>query len=154
MLHKCSYLLLESTNNEEFNHQIFKVGEKQDRIWNPPPAGAVRVDVDASVLNQQLAACGGLIRNYKGEWIVGFHRDLGACSITEVELLAIKTGLHLAVSRGHSRIVVYSDSLDAMNLLMRECTTSHPLHQLVESTRELIYSSGLVELKSARREVI
>ena len=91
---------MESTSNENLIHQVFKVHEEQDQTWLPPPKGVVRVDVDGSVFNHLEAACGGVIRNYKGEWIVGFHRDLGACSVTEAELLAIKTGFELAVSRG------------------------------------------------------
>ena len=71
---------MESTNNVDLNQNIFKLNDEQDKTWIPPPAGAVRVDVDASVLNRQQAACGGVLRNCKGEWIVGFHGDLGAPS--------------------------------------------------------------------------
>ena len=38
---------------------------------------------------------------------IHFHRDLGACSVIEAELLAIKAGIELALRRGCPNIMVY-----------------------------------------------
>jgi ribonuclease HI len=56
------------------------------------------------------AVCGGVVRTTNGEFVIGFSRNLGNCSITIVEHWAIYQGLQLAKSRGYPRIWTESDS--------------------------------------------
>ncbi|KAL4294045.1 hypothetical protein AHAS_Ahas18G0188800 [Arachis hypogaea] len=55
--------------------------------WIPPEEYWLRLNVDGLIFQaSNFASCGGLIRNSKGNFIVGFMLNLGRCSITLVEL--------------------------------------------------------------------
>lgn len=46
--------------------------------WNSPAEGWVKCNVDGSSRNNDIsAACGGIIRDINGRWLVGFSFDLG-----------------------------------------------------------------------------
>ncbi|KAH1079972.1 hypothetical protein J1N35_019733 [Gossypium stocksii] len=47
----------------------------------------VYLNIDGAVqLDSGLVATGGLVRDKEGNWIVGFHRFLGNCSVFDAEL--------------------------------------------------------------------
>lgn len=74
-------------------NRVFSPYQAASRKWFPPREGVLRVDVDASVLGDNEAACGGVIRHAQGTWIMGFKRKLGAYPIVIAELLAIQEGI-------------------------------------------------------------
>ncbi|KAE8661432.1 hypothetical protein F3Y22_tig00113725pilonHSYRG00267 [Hibiscus syriacus] len=43
-----------------------------------------------------VTACGGVIRDEKGEWIMGFHKAIEICSILEAELWGVLEGMKIA----------------------------------------------------------
>lgn len=50
--------------------------------WMPPPAEFYKLNTDGAVQEgTNEAAVGGLIRDYKGDWSIGFCRNIGACSV-------------------------------------------------------------------------
>ncbi|XP_028773893.1 uncharacterized protein LOC114730947 [Neltuma alba] len=119
--YRVQHLLMEQIVGDQLKHQIFQFAGNQEISWTPPPQGAIRIDVDGSVWNDQHAACGGLTRNSDGDWVVGFQKNIGTCSVTEAELVAIRTGLEVGKLYNHPMVVLYSDSMDALNLIAREC---------------------------------
>lgn len=46
--------------------------------------------------NPGIAGAGGSLRDYRGQWIVGFAARLGICSNVAAELHALRMGLSLA----------------------------------------------------------
>ncbi|XP_028771174.1 uncharacterized protein LOC114728430 [Neltuma alba] len=145
---------MEQIVGDQLKHQIFQFAGNQEISWTPPPQGAIRIDVDGSVWNDQHAACGGLIRNSDGDWVVGFQKNIGTCSVTEAELVAIRTGLEVGKLYNHPMVVLYSDSMDALNLIARECVADHPLRTIITDIRELIFAREEIELHHASRDTI
>lgn len=55
--------------------------------WLSPSNGWVALNTDEAVKNDLgLAGCGGLIRDQNGDWVCGFSKFMGSCSIYTVEL--------------------------------------------------------------------
>ena len=42
-----------------------------------------------------MAACGGVVRNEAGEWVVGFKKKLGLYPVAIAEVVAIKVELEV-----------------------------------------------------------
>ncbi|XP_019239093.1 PREDICTED: uncharacterized protein LOC109219128 [Nicotiana attenuata] len=66
---------------------------------------------------------GGLFRDNKGKWVLGFQGSLSGLSPLHAELRALKTGLHLAMEQGSTYLEVESDSMDVINCLENGNTT-------------------------------
>ncbi|KAJ7947425.1 Ribonuclease H protein [Quillaja saponaria] len=65
--------------------------------WSKPETGYIKVNFDGVVLTSQLrAGCGGVFRNKNGDWLLGFHMNLGCCSSKVAELEGIRAGLLIA----------------------------------------------------------
>ncbi|KAK2360500.1 Polynucleotidyl transferase, ribonuclease H superfamily protein [Trifolium repens] len=79
--------------------------------WLPPPSGWVVLNSDgATRTNDKTAGCGGVLRDDRGMWLVGFAKALGDTTAYMAELWGIYEGLKLAKHRGTTRIEVRTDS--------------------------------------------
>ncbi|KAK9031798.1 hypothetical protein V6N11_056086 [Hibiscus sabdariffa] len=82
--------------------------------WSRPPPGWIKGNVDASVDTANgLAAIGGVIRDEHGDWIVGFTRHVGRCSVLLAELWA----LHDMLARAQRTCNLLDDKLAAWGRL-------------------------------------
>ncbi|XP_028791878.1 uncharacterized protein LOC114747703 [Neltuma alba] len=95
----------------------------------------IKLEVDGSVLRNGHSGCGGVIRDYLNNWICGFCAKLTNVSPTIAELMGILHSLNLVWSRGHQKILIYSDSMEAINLATRGCEDSYPFKDLVDYVR-------------------
>ncbi|MBA0780342.1 hypothetical protein Gotri_004454 [Gossypium trilobum] len=77
--------------------------------------GSVKID-------EGFAATGGCVRDHKGEWIIGFARYLGNCSVLEVEFLGILDGLNLTADRCFQKFLIQTDSIEAIEAIMEDDT--------------------------------
>ncbi|XP_028757805.1 uncharacterized protein LOC114716910 [Neltuma alba] len=143
---------MEYTDQGKFKHQIFQLNQQELR-WSPPPTGVFRLDTDGSV-NLQQAACGGTIRDENGNWITGFQKRLGRVPSTIAELIGITTGLQICKQQGFDKVLVYTDSLEAIHLLMIDSGGHHPFSTEITEGRRLIFSDWEIELRYAPRESI
>ena len=111
--------------------------------------------MNGSVKQQFQAACGGVIRDSQGQWIMGFCKSLGLQTIIEAELYAIMLGLRMAQKLGLQQIMLYSDSLDAINIIMRDCCyDDHPLRDIIGDIRDLLFQDWNVKLYYTPRDNI
>lgn len=55
----------------------------------------MRLNIDEASKNDLIFVCGGLLRGCTNEWLGGFTRYLGSCSVYIVELWCILEGLIL-----------------------------------------------------------
>ncbi|KAK8583323.1 hypothetical protein V6N13_022030 [Hibiscus sabdariffa] len=88
--------------------------------WQPPDLGWLKFNVDgARNTVDGSSACGGVLRDHHGTWIIGFTKYVGRCSVVEAELWGIASGMEVAWSLNCRRLVVESDSAEALAKVAR-----------------------------------
>ncbi|KAK8598510.1 hypothetical protein V6N13_094479 [Hibiscus sabdariffa] len=95
--------------------------------WNPPTDGWLKLNTDVarSPIDGR-ASCEGVLRDHEGNWIQGFTKFIGRCSVVETELWGIATGMELAWLFGCWNLIVESDSADALRMLQRRSPKNGP----------------------------
>lgn len=97
-----------------------EVEAKDFEFTNGDPSIRERIilNTDDSVQeDSRNAAVGGVLRDEKGEWIFGYNKYLGKCSIFDAELWGILDGLKISQKREPSKIVIQSNSLEAVQAI-------------------------------------
>ncbi|BFG34717.1 hypothetical protein CerSpe_209910 [Prunus speciosa] len=90
------------------------------QFWSPPENGVVKINVDASWNSEHhMAGIGVVLRNSSGVFIAGLACSADADSSIEAETLAILEGCNFAIQQGHTRVVIESDSKEAISCLNR-----------------------------------
>ncbi|KAL4335710.1 hypothetical protein GQ457_07G012060 [Hibiscus cannabinus] len=105
-------------------------------IWKRPAPGWIKVNVDAAVnVLDQRAVVGGVYRDSDGEWIYGFSRNIGRCSVVLAELWAILEALRRAWEKGYRFVVLESDCADAVQMILgnSEVFVGHSLVAVIQS---------------------
>ncbi|XP_028794039.1 uncharacterized protein LOC114749664 [Neltuma alba] len=97
---------------------------------------------------------GGLVRDIAVRWRIGFQRRLGFHPPTQAELMALLTGLQMCKQQGFSKIMVFTDSIEAIRLVETEGGANHFLHTEITEIREHIYSDWDISIKYARRSAL
>lgn len=65
--------------------------------WNPPPRGTFKLNIDVSFNNlHHYGGIGGVIRDERGNWKIGFRHKLVGLNPTHMELLSLTKGVELA----------------------------------------------------------
>ncbi|KAK8520058.1 hypothetical protein V6N12_004021 [Hibiscus sabdariffa] len=90
-------------------------------VWNPRASlgsGWTYLNVDGAVsVPSHESRIGGLIRSSAGDWIVGFAKAIGRSDVLQAELWAIFEGISLAWEYGFDRLLIHSDSKQAVELV-------------------------------------
>ncbi|XP_039008432.1 uncharacterized protein LOC120136477 [Hibiscus syriacus] len=69
--------------------------------WRKPPTAWFCLNTDASVSTSSgLGLIGGVIRDYTGNWMTGFHKCVGITNPLQAELWGVFTGLQIAWNYG------------------------------------------------------
>ncbi|XP_012461277.1 uncharacterized protein LOC105781288 [Gossypium raimondii] len=90
----------------------------QTVTWSRPPHGVLKINTDgAPIKSSAMASAGEVVRDDKGDWISGFSRSLGVATVLHSELWAILDGLNLAWDRGFRKIILESDSKEAIDII-------------------------------------
>ncbi|KAF7838057.1 putative ribonuclease H protein [Senna tora] len=97
-------------------------------------------------------ACGGVARDYLGNFLASFTKYLGDCSVLQAELYAIANGLEVAWSLGFRKVVIESDSLTAVNLLKTPVRSTHPCAAILFRIQTLSAQDWLVSCVHVLRE--
>jgi L1 cell adhesion molecule like protein len=98
------------------------------------------------------AACGGILRDSNGCFLVAFSARLKHVLVLEAELWGIFYGLKLAWERDFHNIKIYSDSLVAIKLLKDHCFLTHPHRTFVENIHQVHEHSNSIEWVHVLRE--
>jgi L1 cell adhesion molecule like protein len=91
------------------------------------------------------AACGGILRDSNGCFLVAFAAKLQNVLVLEAELWGIYHGHKLTWERGFRKIKVYSHSLIVIQLLKDGCPLTHPLRTLVENVHQINHNDDSIE---------
>ncbi|KAH1040165.1 hypothetical protein J1N35_041908 [Gossypium stocksii] len=78
----------------------------------------VSLKSDGSVRpNEGFATVGGFVSDHNDEWIIGYCKYLGNCSVFEAELWGILDGLKIILDRSFKRALIQTDSIEAVNVI-------------------------------------
>ncbi|KAL4319850.1 hypothetical protein GQ457_18G018210 [Hibiscus cannabinus] len=90
------------------------------RKWSCPTLGWIKLNVDGAMdLRDGSATIGGVIRDDQGNWIFGFLKSVGICSVLTTELWAILVGLRHVWRLGFRKIEVETDNVEVARILDR-----------------------------------
>lgn len=109
---------------------------------------------DGSVLQDGRSGCGGYILDHNGEWLGGFSCKLTMVPSVFAELLGLIHGLNWCWDRGHREVVIYSDSTEAINYILRGCELNHPYIDIVTEARKCYYRSWDIQLHHVTRDFV
>lgn len=121
--------------------------------WNPPRHDWIALNVDGS-LDQYKAKAGGggLLRTEQGQWVAGFMRNIGCCTIEEAEIWAVWDGLELTWNMGYKRVIVQVDSETVVNWIKGKKRVISQALNLIEKCKGLLSREWEVELRHIYRE--
>ncbi|XP_070057860.1 uncharacterized protein [Nicotiana tomentosiformis] len=86
--------------------------------WLKLTRNHIKLNIDGSFKEgTSLCGIGGLFRDNRGPWVLGFQGSLPCLSPLHAELMALKTGLRLAMEQGFTNLEVESDSTDVISCL-------------------------------------
>lgn len=89
--------------------------------WKKPYAGSYKLNCDGAYdSNNKIGGMGGFIRNSYGQWVLGFQKITNVISNTQSELLALETGLKIAVQFNLQPLEIETDSTEVIKLLQTE----------------------------------
>ncbi|XP_031120628.1 uncharacterized protein LOC116023758 [Ipomoea triloba] len=87
--------------------------------WSPPQLDYVKMNSDGARKSiSGLASAGGLFRDHRGRWIVGFTTNIGRTSSFRAELWGFREGLIVAIHRGFTHLIAESDSEALVNVIV------------------------------------
>ncbi|KAH0683486.1 hypothetical protein KY290_022104 [Solanum tuberosum] len=117
--------------------------------WIPLIQGYKLNTDGSSIGNPGKSGTGGIIRDTKGEWIVGFVGNLHLANNIRAELTALIQGLKLALSRGLMPLEINTDCKELMNIIIND----HPSYSnMLLDCRDLLRRLGSPQIHHSFRE--
>ena len=115
--------------------------------WSFPPAGVIKLNTDGSfVASSNRAGYGGVFRDEKGEWMLGYYGFIGNNYVLNAEMWSIHQGLKIAKERNWNNLLVETDSEATVQLIKSEKEEDHPLGVLMKDCRMILeYTNGSIQ---------
>ncbi|MBA0778418.1 hypothetical protein Gotri_006285 [Gossypium trilobum] len=98
-----------------------------------------------------LSAAGGVIRNNKGEWILGYNRFFGKCSAATVELWGLLDRLLIVQKQGYNEVIIRSDNLKNV-IYTSESKSGGSKNALIKRIQQVLASEESWSLTYVPRE--
>ncbi|WCJ44200.1 RNA-directed DNA polymerase (reverse transcriptase)-related family protein [Euphorbia peplus] len=140
------------------NRDMYKVSHKANRVdrligWSRPRPGWVKLNTDGAVKgNSFRSSAGGLIRDCNGNWIRGFSKKIGSCSVLKAELWGILEGLKMSWDMGLRKVQVEVDNQLCVDLIGRSYCTPNDVAALLMEIQEYIGRSWEINVCHIYRE--
>lgn len=89
--------------------------------WKKPGIGWTKLNFDGSCKGRSgVASIGGVVRNHKAEFLLGYAEPIGTANSTIAELMALRRGLELMVENGWNHHVwVEGDAKTLVDIMER-----------------------------------
>lgn len=111
--------------------------------WKFPGTGKLKLNTDGSSKgNPGPAGFGGVFREERGHWVIGFYGRLEDCSSLEAELWGLFKGLEMVKSQNMEALEIESDSATAINLIKGESPFQSPHKTLIQECQALLAATG------------
>lgn len=112
---------------------------------------AINVD-DSCQGNPGRGGFGGILRDHVGSYIFGFFGHSGHTKILHAELLGLLHGLQACWEEGFRRVIVYSDSLLAVQLVNDGVQAHHHYANEVHPIQDLLANDWYCSIRHTLRE--
>jgi hypothetical protein len=120
------------------NHTGAVVAQKVQQKWKPPDRGLAKLNVDGA-FTVDGAGIGMVLRDSESDIIFTACRRVEHCrDATEVELLAIRDGIRLAMQWSSLQVLVESDCAEAIALIKEGTPNSSVYAFVIMEIRELL----------------
>ncbi|XP_019150780.1 PREDICTED: uncharacterized protein LOC109147628 [Ipomoea nil] len=121
--------------------------------WTPPLAGIIKLNSDgAKKATSSMASAGGLLRDHKGTWLMGFTIKIGITNSFVAELWGLREGLRVAKHYGYANIAAESDSMAVIQVLQAEEGPLLVEDSLILDCKTLLHSFNMFTLSHVLRE--
>lgn len=148
-----SWILNTMKKNPNLQPNLKNKVEIEESGWQPPRRGFVKLNCDAAVRDAgRNAGCGGVLRDCFGRLIFAFSHKLETCNAIEAEMWSIYHGVSIAYGKGFDKILVESDSMEAIEMLKKKGGDNEMLQTLVKSIIEIGNDSLEVEWLKVNRK--
>ncbi|MBA0873333.1 hypothetical protein Goshw_000925, partial [Gossypium schwendimanii] len=104
------YILKDCTTAKAIWRQVIQSKSEKWLLMNTD--GAVQLQYGNAVAEE-------IVRDETGDWVFGYNRYLGKCSIFDAELWGILEGLKLIQRGGYDKMIIQSDSLEVVKAIQR-----------------------------------
>lgn len=118
--------------------------------WEPPPRGWYKLNTDgACCTKESRGGLGGVIRNHRREWVIGFACSYPINKPVLLQLYALKAGLQIAVQQNFHPLIINTDSIEILQMLKHD----NALYtNIIYECRCLMQQMGRVEVEHTFRE--
>jgi ribonuclease HI len=121
--------------------------------WSRPEEGTICLNVDGSLLGSvNTAGFGGIVQNNTGAFLGGFYWAACQAKILYAEIMAVLHGLDLCWNKGYRKVVCFSDSLLAVNLINKGVPPFNSFANEINRIRQLRSRSWNVVIEHTLRE--
>ncbi|KAK9190090.1 hypothetical protein WN943_018691 [Citrus x changshan-huyou] len=120
--------------------------------WTAPVWPWVKLNSDGAKKSSGIAGAGGLIRDFRGVWQVGYSANLGVCSVTSAELWGLFHGLSIAWQYGFRRVYMEVDSMCVMKLISNLNPPINEHFTLIQEIQALLRRDWLTKVEHIYRE--
>lgn len=88
--------------------------------WEKPEIGWTKLNFDGSSKGRGgKASIGGVIRNHKAEFLMGYAESIGRANSTIAELTALRRGLELVLENGWSHVWLEGDDKTLVEIIVK-----------------------------------
>ncbi|XP_019234668.1 PREDICTED: uncharacterized protein LOC109215104 [Nicotiana attenuata] len=92
--------------------------------WHPPPRNWYKVNFDGAFKNESLhGGISGIIRNNKGEWMLGYYEKCQIISPIHAELLALRQALQTIIREKFTPCELETDATEVIHFLEEDYPT-------------------------------
>ena len=106
--------------------------------WERPAAGWLKLNTDGSASETLgVAGGGGVVRDERGNWVIGSARNTGRASSFTAELWALRDGLSICFARNFLMVEVEMDAKAIVDMLTSSSNANLANSPLVYDCRQL-----------------
>ncbi|KAK4730263.1 hypothetical protein R3W88_023251 [Solanum pinnatisectum] len=101
-----------------FDSSIFLDQKYVNQVkWKPRVPGRFKLNTDGAVKeNPGPGGLGGVIRNHRGDWIIGFYQHRSPCQPNPGKVRALRQGVLMAIEYKLNSIDINTDSMELINM--------------------------------------
>lgn len=90
-------------------------------LWKKPNIGCTKLNFDGSCKGiSGKASIGGVVRNHKAEFLLGYAESIGQANSTIAELIALRRGLELVLENGWNDVWLEGDAKTLVEIIMKK----------------------------------